>query len=706
MLPGPKDFESLGVSQEMARDLSARVRRIMEDFPHRQNPGEQVRLWHRLREAALDDPNLRWNFEVHRYFFDLAYEGRRATDGPGPAWSPSPTEIGRTNLGTLIEDLGHRSYEELHAWSVSHRQDFWANLVRKLKIAFQREPDGILEPHSTPTRPEWLPGARLNIAESCLQGDPAKVAIVSGTETSPEPQRMTYGELRRLTHRVANGLGNLGVSEGERVALFMPMTPESVAIYLGVILAGCTIVGIADASASAEFGRRARIAGANLVFTSDSYVRGGKDHEVYRKVVDANGPRAIVLPTLSGRRVRMARPGDLAWDRFLSDSDRFEPVARRPGDLTNILFSSGTTKDPKAIPWTHTTPIKSAADAYLHHDVHPADVLAWPTSFGWMMGPWLTYGSLVNRGSIALFVGDAQRREFGTFVEDAAVTILGVVPKLVRSWKAGRTMEGLDWGRVRLFSSTAEPSTPAEMLYLMFLAGYKPVVEYCGGTEIGGGYITGTIVQPCAPSTFTTPALGLDFVILDGGRAADRGEVFLVPPSIGLSTELLNYDHDREYYANVPRGPRGEVLRRHGDQIERLHGGLYRHHGRIDDMINIGGVKTSSEEIRSVIGHDLVYDAKPVAVDVDGSGQHVLIVYVVPRDSTEIGSPELRDRLRRDFGRAIKERLNPLLAHVHDVVLVAELPQAGPGKTRTVKDLGRDYLARAKGSGGSGTSQA
>jgi len=117
-------------------------------------------------------------------------------------------------------------------------------------------------------------------------------------------------------------------------------------------------------------------------------------------------------------------------------------------------------------------------------------------------------------------------------------------------------------------------------------------------------------------------------------------------------------------------------------------------------MINLNGVKTSAEEIRSAIGHEAVYDAKPTAVDVDGSGQHVLVIYAVPRDPTQVDSPDFRERLRQDFRRAIKEKLNPLLAHVHDVVLVPELPQAGPGKTRTTKELQRDYLSRIRASAG------
>src|SRR3989475_690124 len=539
------------------------------------------------------------------------------------------------------------SFEDFRRWSVDRREDYWSTMIRTLGIVFRTSPTRILKLPADPRHPEWLAGAQLNIVESCCNAAPNKPAILFGLEGSEAIRKMTYGQLHRLSSRIANGLDALGLHRGERIALFLPMTPEAVAAYIGIVLSGRCVVGIADAAAPPEFQKRSRIADAHAVFTVDSYLRDGKVHDIYSKVIQADGPQAIVIPR-TGEPPHLAR-NDIAWTDFLGDRDAYDAVPGRASDYTNILFSSGTTKDPKAIPWTQTTPIKSAADAYLHQDVRPSDVLAWPTSFGWMMGPWLTYASLVNRATMALYVGATTTRAFGEFVDRARVTMLGVVPKLVRSWKTDATMERLDWHRIRVFSSTAEPSTPEEMLYLMFL---------------------------------------------DGGRPAARGEVFLVPPSIGLSTELLNYDNDEEYYDNVPKGLHGEVLRRHGDQIEHLGGGYYRHLGRIDDMININGVKTSSEEIRSVLNNERVYDSKPIAVDVDRSGQHRLVVYAVPRDSRLLGSDDFRAQLRREFQRAIKENLNPLLAHVEDVVLVPELPQAGPGKTRTMKELRSDYAAR------------
>jgi len=111
-------------------------------------------------------------------------------------------------------------------------------------------------------------------------------------------------------------------------------------------------------------------------------------------------------------------------------------------------------------------------------------------------------------------------------------------------------------------------------------------------------------------------------------------------------------------------------------------------------MINLNGVKTSAEEIRSVLGTDLVSDAKPISVLAEGSDQHRLVVYAVPRDPKLVASQTLAERLRVDFERDIKGRLNPLLAHVSEVILVPELPQAGPGKTKTIRELRRDYEAR------------
>jgi acetyl-CoA synthetase len=479
-----------------------------------------------------------------------------------------------------------------------------------------------------------------------------------------------------LVARVANGLAELGLVPGDRVAIDLAMTVESVGVFLGVVAAGCCAVTIADSFAAPEIAVRLEIGAAKCIFTQDDVLWLGKRLPLYEKVKAAHAPRAIVLacePPLSCT----LREGDIAWEAFLSDKTELRTVGCRAATPSTVLFSSGTTGEPKAIPWDQTTPLKAAIDGHLHQDIHPGDVICWPTSLGWMMGPWLAYASLMNRGTIALHYGAPTTREFGQFVQDAGVTLLGVVPTLVSAWKASGCMAGLDWSSIRAFSSTGECSNPTDMLFLMSLAGYRPVIEYCGGTEIGGGYITGTVVQAAVPGTFSTPALGSELVVLDEGhRVASRGEVFLVPPSMGLSLELLNGDHHDVYYAGTPAGPRGETLRRHGDEIERFGNGYFRGHGRVDDTMKMGGIKVSSLQIeQAVSGVSGVRETAAVCVSPPDGGPGRLVVYVVPAGE----GPTDAGTLKAEMQQAVRTRLNPLFK-VHDVVIVDALPRTPSNK--------------------------
>jgi acetyl-CoA synthetase len=634
---------------------------------------------------------------------------------PSPAWSPSPEFIETTNIAWLMRRVGVDSYAALHAWSVRDREAFWALALERLGIRFQRPFSRVMDLAAGLEHPNWLVGAQLNIVESCFTAPADSPAILHQTEGG-ELETLTVGELAELTRHVASNLKRRGFKTGDALAILMPMTAESVAIYLGIIQAGCVVVGIADSFRPKEIATRLRLARAVAVFTQDVIVRGGKTLPLYANVIEANSPPAIVLPAGEAVRVPL-RPGDCAWPDFLERvgklglesrlqaagaseppkggtpnlprasvihfsntlseaGDQFRAVTREPSDPINILFSSGTTGDPKAIPWTQTTPIKCAADAHLHQNIQAGDVLVWPTNLGWMMGPWLVFASLLNRAAMGLYEGAPTGRGFGSFVQDAKASMLGVVPSLVKTWRNTGCMQGLDWSAIKVFSSTGECSQVEDMRWLMSLAGGRPVIEYCGGTEIGGGYITGTVTRPCAPGTFNTPALGLDFVILDeAGLPAELGELFIVPPSMGLSTSLLNKDHREVYFAAAPKGPRGETLRRHGDQMEALPGGYWRARGRADDTMNLGGIKVSSAEIEQVLqAVPNVAEVAAIAVSPDG-GPSQLVIYAVCSGNRTWNKVDLMAAMQN----ALKRDLNPLFK-IHDVVLIDLLPRTEPNK--------------------------
>lgn len=606
-------------------------------------------------------------------------------------WIPTAAEIQSTHIAALQKQLQLDSYLALHQWSVKHRECFWELMVQRLNIRLQRPYSRFLDLSQGVAQPQWLKEARMNIVESCFNAPGEDTAIVFQSPGQPLAS-WSYGTLEAMTNRVANGLKAMGVKKGDAIAIVLPMSAEAVAIYLGIIKVGGVVIGIADSFSPAEMSLRLTIAQAHAplkaIFTQEVIWRRGKvlplytevvAAQVYTKVIASQAPRTIVLdaqlPLDDGVERPTLRRGDCRWRDFLSANDQFTAVACAPDDATNILFSSGTTGTPKAIPWNHTTPIKCAADAHLHHDIHTQDVVAWPTSLGWMMGPWLIYASLINRATMALYLDAPSDRGFGEFVQNVRVNLLGVVPSLVSSWKQSQCMNDLDWSAIKAFSSTGECSNPEDMAFLMGLAGHKPIIEYCGGTEIGGSYITGTLVQPARPATFTTPALGLDIMILDAaGKPSSQGEVFIVPPSIGLSTTLLNRDHHQVYFADTPSsGLPGVTLRRHGDHIEQFSDGSHRYYraqGRVDDTMNLGGIKISAVEIERVFQSvEGLANVAAIALSPPAGGPSKLVLYVVLSGHHVVD----KKTLLVDVQKMIRQRLNPLFK-VHDIVIVETLP--------------------------------
>jgi len=599
------------------------------------------------------------------------------TDVKQAAWLPDADTIERANLTAAIRDQGLSSYAELHEWSTADRGAFWGMVLDRLGIVFDETPHRIVT--GPPRDPLWLPGARLNIVDSCFTAPGDKTAVVFRTDGIN--RRMSYSELRHLVNEFAHGLSLRGIGAGNGVAIAMPMTVEAVVAYLGTVAAGARVVSIADSFAPHEIATRLGMADPSLVVTQDRFVRAGREHAMFDKVVEAGAPRCVVVDTGAGIPLR---EGDVSWNDFLVDAGHFDPVPCAPNGHVNVLFSSGTTGEPKAIPWTHLTAIKSAMDGHFHHDIHGDDVVAWPTNLGWMLGPWLIFATLINDSTMALYDDAPTGLGFIDFVREAGVTVLGFVPSIVAAWRANRVLDDAGWTDVRVLSSSGEASVPDDYAWLMEVAGGVPVIEYCGGTEIGGGYIAGTVLHDAVPATFTTPALGLDVRILDeDGHPADNGEMYIVPPSFGLSQELLGRNHDEVYYAGVPEAD--VPLRRHGDHMERLPNGYYQALGRTDDTMNLGGVKVSSAELERVVGViDGVSEVAAVGVQPPGGGPSRLVIYAVPEPGV-VPDPKV---LRVLMQQAIRSELNPLFK-IDDVIFVGSLP-----RTASAKIMRRELRAR------------
>lgn len=716
-----EDLVRAGVAEEEAKwlmgELNVAIAKVAVNI---NGELDQKEVWREITARKLLKPS--HPHALHQLLYYSVYHNYdQSTHGPPLYWFPSLNESRCTNLGRIMETHCPKlfgasykdpisSFKEFHRFSVQHPEIYWPIVLKELPIHFLETPKCILDTSDKSKHGgNWLPGSVLNIAESCVRSSnyPNKqddsVAIVWRAEGNDDKEVncMTLKQLREQVMMVANALENM-FSKGDAIAIDMPMTATAVVIYLAIVLAGFVVVSIADSFAAQEIAVRLRVSNAKAVFTQDSIVRGGRRFPLYSRVVEAAPLKAIVVPAIGEDVQVQLRNQDRSWNDFLASvshlprPNSYFPVHQSIDSVTNILFSSGTTGDPKAIPWTHLSPIRCAAESWANLDVRAGDVSCWPTNLGWVMGPILIYSCFLTGATLALYHGSPLDHGFGKFVQDAGVTILGTVPSLVKTWKSTGCIKGLDWTRIRMFASTGEASNVDDDLWLSSRVDYKPVIECCGGTELSSSYIMGNLLQPQAFGAFSSASMSTGFVILDeDGRPypddqACVGEVGLFPTYMGATDRLLNADHEKVYFEGMPMY-KDMQLRRHGDILKRTVGGYLVVQGRADDTMNLGGIKTSSIEIERVCDRADVSVLETAAVSAapPNGGPEQLAIFVVLTEGITV-SP---DTLKKRFSRAIQSNLNPLFK-VSSVKIVPMFPRTASNKLlrRVLRDQWKQDL--------------
>uniref|UniRef100_A0A0D6QXI5 AMP-dependent synthetase/ligase domain-containing protein n=1 Tax=Araucaria cunninghamii TaxID=56994 RepID=A0A0D6QXI5_ARACU len=705
---GVDDIIQAGLPSHRAEIFHGQLQRAIAEIG-----GSETSLWQRVSKELLT-PN--YPHALHQLMYYSIYKNwDSAKNGPPLGWFPTQEAAILTNLGRLMEAHGPQllgssyhnpitSFSLFQQFTVDNPEVYWPLVLKELSVVFHESPRCILDT-SDKSQPVgvWLPGSVLNVAESCLSPKESmrrtdnSIAIIWRKEGHDEypVNKMTLGELRARVMQVANAL-DVVFTKGDAIAIDMPMTVNAVVIYLALILAGYVVVSIADSFVPKEIATRIRVSKAKGIFTQDFIVRGGRRIPLYSRVVESGAPKAIVIPAEEDVGIQL-RENDITWSKFLSFSDHLQspeyylPVRQPMDAMINILFSSGTSGEPKAIPWTQAPAIRCAAQCWEHLDVKAGDVFCWPTNLGWVMGPVLIFSSFLTGATAALYEGSPLDRGFGKFVQDAGVNVLGTVPSMVKTWKRTGCMEGLEWSQIRTFASTGEASSVDDDLWLSSKAWYKPVIDLCGGTELSACYIHGSLLQPQAFAMFSTATMTTGFVLLDDQQIPypnDQpciGEIGLFPTFFGASSTLLNGDHDAVYFKGMPVY-KGMRLRRHGDMIERTVGGYYRAHGRSDDTMNLGGIKTSAIEIERVCNraHEQISETAAISIPSPGGGPEKLAIVAVLKDGPTVNL----DTLKLCFSKAIQNNLNPLFK-VSYVKVVSDFPRTASNKIlrRVLRDL-------------------
>ena len=583
-------------------------------------------------------------------------------------WTPSREFIEQTNVFRLMRRLGFDSRESFLRFSREQPERFWDEMMREMSVEWFTPYQAVLDESGGPEWARWFIGGRLNIAHNCLDRWAAsgRIACIWEGENG-ETRTQTFAELRREADRVAAGLERLGLSEGDRVALCMPMIPEILSILYGCFKAGMTVVPIFAGFGSGAIATRLQDSGARLVFTADRLVRRGKSIPL-REKIPPGVEHTVVVPY---------RGGAGNWAEFLGGGSAEEVVTRSMSsdDRAFILYTSGTTGKPKGAVHTHAGCLaQMGKEIWLGFDHRPDDRFFWLSDIGWMMGPWTILGNHLFGGTIFLYDGAPDYpgpMRLWEMIGRHRITTFGISPTAIRmlSKLAGELppMESL-----RLLGSTGEPWDEGSWLWFFEHVGRRrcPIINISGGTEIVGSFLFPLPIQELKPCSLGGPAPGMATEVVDDAGVPVRGKLgYLVctRPAPSMTRGIWNDParYIETYWSRFPG------MWYHGDWAFVDQDGHWFLHGRADESMNVAGRKVGPAEVEeAMMQHEGVAEAAVIGVPDELKGE-AIVGYAVAKPGVSLDPAAICATVVEVMGPTFRPR---------EILLVAELPKTQSGK--------------------------
>ncbi|GAA2864461.1 AMP-binding protein [Pseudonocardia halophobica] len=612
-------------------------------------------------------------------------------------WTPGAEYLENTRVARFARRHGVEDIDALRARSVADVGWYWDAVVADLGLPFSRPYTQVLDLSRGVTDPDWFVGGELNVADAGLArwaADPAardRTAVVHEAEDGTV-DRLTFAELDERSRRVAAGLRGLGVGRGDAVALYLPMVAEAVVAFYAAARLGAVLVPLFSGFAAGAIASRLLDGEVRAVVVAESSVRRGRTVSmlppVREAVAQSPSVRHIVVVGAPGE-------GETAWSDLLAhdpDPGPAEPMAS--SDTLLLAYTSGTTGRPKGAVHTHAGfLVKTASEVAYSFDLGPGGVFCWITDMGWIMGPLSIVGTHANGGTLVLYEGSPDVPDLGRLwrlAERHRVTMLGVSPTLIRTVRTLDTdsVAAVDLSSVRTLGSTGEPwdAESYEWLARTVFGGRVPIINFSGGTEVGGSFLAPYPVEPIRSCSLGGPSLGMDVDVVDAAGEPVRGEVGELVCRQPWPAMTRGIWRDREryleaYWSTFPG------LWRHGDHAVVDADGQWFLRGRSDDVMNVAGKRLAPAEVEAVlIAHPDVAEAAVVGVPDAKKGEAVWAFWV-PRAGATSGEEELAETLRRRVGEELGKPFAPSL-----IRRVDQLP-----KTRSAKIMRRAVRAAALG---------
>jgi acetyl-CoA synthetase len=598
-------------------------------------------------------------------------------------WRPDAETLEHANATRLLRRAGVPTWEELQRRSWQEPAWFWPLVVEDLGLEFSRPWERVLDDSRGPEWTTWFVGGEVSIARNCVHRwatrRPDSVAAVGLGEDGAR-RELTFAELSLDVTRLAERLVELGVEAGDRVAVFLPMSPEVAVASHAIAHIGAVQVPIFSGFAAPAVAQRLEASEAKVVITRRESSRRGKPVPMLAILEEAKR-------TAGSSAAVVLAPFEL--DDCPGDLPALEVASEHPYLLT---YTSGTTGTPKGV--VHVQGgflVAIAREAAYQADVHEGDVMHFATDMGWIMGPWTLVGVGALGGTIVFAEGAPDwpaADRIWRIVEQERVTSLGLSPTLVRALRPHGDPTA-DLSSLRTFVTTGEPWNPEPYRWLFETIGGSriPVINCTGGTEVGACFLSPVVVAPIAECSLGGPALGMAMDVVDaGGRslvgAGEVGELVCRGPFPGMTRGFVG-EPERFLDAYWRRFP---GVWCHGDWASVDAAGFWFLHGRSDDTLNIAGKRIGPAEIESAaVAHPAVGEAAAVGVphEVKGEVAWVFCALVPGREAS--------DGLAAEIAAEIAGRLGKAFAPGR-VLFVQALP-----KTRSAKIVRRAVRATALG---------
>lgn len=574
------------------------------------------------------------------------------------AWTPTRHQIESTNIWRFMQRCGFTDLNQFLHWSVERPEEFWEASVRECGIEFFKPYSKVLDESRGPEWSDWFVGGELNITHNCLMRHHRGTAIVWENEAG-DTREVSFNELREMTRGIAAHLQSLGLKEGDRVALVMPMVPEVAAILYACFQLGLIVVTIFSGFGEHAIWTRLEDSGARVVFTADYLVRRGKQIPLREKVLEA---------LKRGTAVEHVLTADINGTGEI-------PVLSLPSETPAfILYTSGTTGKPKGVVHTHAGCLaQMAKELYFSFDHKPSDRFWWLSDIGWMMGPWMILGNHNFGGTIFMYDGAPDYPSVDRLwemIERYQITTFGISPTAIRLLMKNAQPSKYSLGSLRLLGSTGEPWDETSWRWFLEEIGQRrcPIINISGGTEIVGSFLTVLPIQPLKPCSLGQPAPGIATDIVDENGVSVRGRMgYLVckKPCPSMTRGIWNNPqrYIDSYWSRFP----GWWY--HGDWASTDEDGIWYIHGRADESMNVAGRKVGPGEVEeALIEHSAVSEAAVIGVPDDVKGEGIVAFVVLKGEATPA---ELCAHLVKTMGPTFRPNA---------IEIVDELPKTQSGK--------------------------